>query len=260
MGIPVTDSGVSLISLSTDSPDVNNNSMLELPQTPPVNETVVNIPSMGNVPQEPSVMTMGQPLVSFTGANSQPVEEPVKETVKENSFINLNDNNVNNNNVNNNMVSFNNSPQMTGVSGSNSNSFNAASSALPHISSVPSNVSSAPDVNKTGFIKSSVDEEIIDGTSSSDSGAQVPGLQFVNMLGGQKNENVSNVNVNSMNNEEHDTFAKPDLSMNNNFNNSGMGNNMIPSIPSNLNMANDLNSRTPLEPSGNTLVNFIENM
>ena len=262
VAIPVTDTGVSLISLSSDKPNdsgvncnnVNSNSnvMLEIPQTPPVNNTVVNLPSMNSVPQEPTGMTMSQPLINFTDPNNS--NNMVSEPARENTFINLNDNNEVNNNSN--VVSFNNSPQMTGVSGSNSNTFTGASSAITTISNEPSNVSSAPNVNKTGFITKPMDEEIIDGAAtSSDSASQVPGLQLVNMLGGPSMNN--NAPVNNINNGENDTFGKPELPMASNFNNNG--NNMIPSVPSNLNMANDLNNGS-VAPSGNALVNFIENM
>ena len=262
VAIPVTDTGVSLISLSSDKPNdsgvngnnVNSNSnvTLEIPQTPPVNNTVVNLPSMNSVPQEPTGMTMSQPLINFTDPNNS--NNMVSEPARENTFINLNDNNEVNNNSN--VVSFNNSPQMTGVSGSNSNTFTGASSAITNISNEPSNVSSAPNVNKTGFITKPTDEEIIDGAAtSSDSASQVPGLQLVNMLGGPSMNN--NAPVNNFNDGENDAFGKPDLPMTSNFNNNG--NNMIPSVPSNLNMANDSNNGS-LEPSGNALVNFIENM
>ena len=262
VAIPVTDTGVSLISLSSDKPNdsgvngnnVNSNSnvTLEIPQTPPVNNTVVNLPSMNSVPQEPTGMTMSQPLINFTDPNNS--NNMVSEPARENTFINLNDNNEVNNNSN--VVSFNNSPQMTGVSGSNSNTFTGASSAITNISNEPSNVSSAPNVNKTGFITKPTDEEIIDGAAtSSDSASQVPGLQLVNMLGGPSMNN--NAPVNNFNNGENDAFGKPDLPMTSNFNNNG--NNMIPSVPSNLNMANDSNNGSA-EPSGNALVNFIENM
>ena len=279
VAIPVTDTGVSLISLSSDNPSDNstnnNNSVninantntdsnvtLELPKTPPVNNSVVNIPSMNSVPQEPPGMTMSQPLINFTepNNNSSNVDNNVgvNETVRENTFINLNDNNTFDNNSS--IVSFNNSPQMTGVSGSNSNTFTGASSAISSISNEPSNVSSAPNVNKTGFITKPMDEEIIDGATTSgnnDSAAQVPGLQLVNMLGGP----TMNNNVSSNNNGGDDTFGKPELSMMSNFNNnSNVGNNMIPSIPSNLNMSNDSNNNVSIEPNGNALVNFIENM
>lgn len=262
VAIPVTDTGVSLISLSSDKPNdsgvngnnVNSNSnvTLEIPQTPPVNNTVVNLPSMNSVPQEPTGMTMSQPLINFTDQNNS--NNMVSEPARENTFINLNDNNEVNNNSN--VVSFNNSPQMTGVSGSNSNTFTGASSAITNISNEPSNVSLAPNVNKTGFITKPTDEEIIDGAAtSSDSASQVPGLQLVNMLGGPSMNN--NAPVNNFNAEENDTFGKPDLPMTSNFNNNG--NNMIPSVPSNLNMASDSNNGSA-EPSGNALVNFIENM
>lgn len=264
VAIPVTDTGVSLISLSSDKPNdsgvngnnVNSNSnsnvTLEIPQTPPVNNTVVNLPSMNSVPQEPTGMTMSQPLINFTDPNNS--NNMVSEPARENTFINLNDNNEVNNNSN--VVSFNNSPQMTGVSGSNSNTFTGASSAITNISNEPSNVSSAPNVNKTGFITKPTDEEIINGAAtSSDSASQVPGLQLVNMLGGPSMNN--NAPVNNFNDGENDTFGKPDLPMTSNFNNNG--NNMIPSVPSNLNMANDSNNGS-VEPSGNVLVNFIENM
>ena len=262
VAIPVTDTGVSLISLSSDKPNdsgvngnnVNSNSnvTLEIPQTPPVNNTVVNLPSMNSVPQEPTGMTMSQPLINFTDPNNS--NNMVSEPARENTFINLNDNNEVNNNSN--VVSFNNSPQMTGVSGSNSNTFTGASSAITNISNEPSNVSSAPNVNKTGFITKPTDEEIIDGAAtSSDSASQVPGLQLVNMLGGPSMNN--NAPVNNFNDGENDAFGKPDLPMTSNFNNNG--NNMIPSVPSNLNMANDSNNGSA-EPSGNALVNFIENM
>ena len=262
VAIPVTDTGVSLISLSSDKPNdsgvngnnVNSNSnvTLEIPQTPPVNNTVVNLPSMNSVPQEPTGMTMSQPLINFTDPNNS--NNMVSEPARENTFINLNDNNEVNNNSN--VVSFNNSPQMTGVSGSNSNTFTGASSAITNISNEPSNVSSAPNVNKTGFITKPTDEEIIDGAAtSSDSASQVPGLQLVNMLGGPSMNN--NAPVNNFNDGENDAFGKPDLPMTSNFNNNG--NNMIPSVPSNLNMANDSNNGS-VEPSGNVLVNFIENM
>ena len=262
VAIPVTDTGVSLISLSSDKPNdsgvngnnVNSNSnvTLEIPHTPRVNNTVVNLPSMNSVPQEPTGMTMSQPLINFTDPNNS--NNMVSEPARENTFINLNDNNEVNNNSN--VVSFNNSPQMTGVSGSNSNTFTGASSAITNISNEPSNVSSAPNVNKTGFITKPTDEEIIDGAAtSSDSASQVPGLQLVNMLGGPSMNN--NAPVNNFNNGENDAFGKPDLPMTSNFNNNG--NNMIPSVPSNLNMANDSNNGSA-EPSGNALVNFIENM
>ena len=262
VAIPVTDTGVSLISLSSDKPNdsgvngnnVNSNSnvTLEIPQTPPVNNTVVNLPSMNSVPQEPTGMTMSQPLINFTDQNNS--NNMVSEPARENTFINLNDNNEVNNNSN--VVLFNNSPQMTGVSGSNSNTFTGASSAITNISNEPSNVSLAPNVNKTGFITKPTDEEIIDGAAtSSDSASQVPGLQLVNMLGGPSMNN--NAPVNNFNAGENDTFGKPDLPMTSNFNNNG--NNMIPSVPSNLNMASDSNNGSA-EPSGNALVNFIENM
>ena len=262
VAIPVTDTGVSLISLSSDKPNdsgvngnnVNSNSnvTLEIPQTPPVNNTVVNLPSMNSVPQEPTGMTMSQQLINFTDPNNS--NNMVSKPARENTFINLNDNNEVNNNSN--VVSFNNSPQMTGVSGSNSNTFTGASSAITNISNEPSNVSSAPNVNKTGFITKPTDEEIIDGAAtSSDSASQVPGLQLVNMLGGPSMNN--NAPVNNFNDGENDAFGKPDLPMTSNFNNNG--NNMIPSVPSNLNMANDSNNGSA-EPSGNALVNFIENM
>ncbi len=271
VAIPVTDTGVSLISLSSSPEPESNSGTLELPKTPPVNN-VVSTPPVVGVPQEPTDAVVSQPLVSFTGMtndstsmNNAIVSEAPREA--SNSFINLG----NDDSANNNMVSFNNSPQMTGVSGSNSSSFDGASSAVNHISHDSSNVSAAPVVNKTSFITNPVEEEIIDGSVSgndNDSASQVPGLQLVNMLGGMSNNVPSNTSV-TMDNEEHDTFGKPDIPMVGNFNNNvnmNMNSNMMPigngmpMVPSNLNMASDVGNNIPMEPSGNSLVNFIENM